>query len=104
LRGHLYLNVPLWGRVKLTTLSGSLWYSIPQEINVSVAKGNVKLYLANGKEVQIHIALDIKSAGNITWDMKLFTLPYVSVLFLCVGDLNITFDMNAGSMNDCDVA
>ena len=74
----LYIRVPLWGRVKLTSLSGNLEYGINSSINNLIASGNVGLKLA-GLDVYIRVDLDVKFAGRIKDDCKLFTPMYVSL-------------------------
>lgn len=71
----LYVRVPLWGRVKITSISGSLTEGIKLSINVLVASGTIGLRLVNGKEVRFMVDLDVKFVGKINDDIKLFTLP-----------------------------
>jgi hypothetical protein len=99
---NLYLTVPLWGRVDLATFSGSLKSGIQRSVEVSGVNGTVALKLGLSKEVKINLDLKTKSAGPIQGDFELFKPEYVSFLSICVSDLNITYDLIAGSRNKCD--
>ena len=77
--GELNATVPLWGRAKISLMSGNLKDGIDLSINAFVARGTFGLRLS-GKDMRSLVDLDVKSAGKIKDDIKLLTLPYVSLL------------------------
>jgi hypothetical protein len=96
LSATLYVRVPLWGRVKIISISGNLREGIKLSINVLVASGTIGLRL-DGKDLRFLVDLEVKFVGKIKDDIKLFTLPYVSFPFFCVSELLITNSLNADS-------
>lgn len=90
----LYVKVPLWGRVKITSLFGILKQGINLDINILVASGTVGLKLV-GHDVHIIVRLSVKFVGEINGDVKLFTLPYV--LFPCPANHMLMNNLHADS-------
>ncbi len=70
----LYVKVPIFGRVNIATIAGSLRKGVTVKINVAVASGSATLSL-QGKVLYIELKLKVKFIGNIGGKYKLLTLP-----------------------------
>ncbi|KAJ7586323.1 hypothetical protein C8J56DRAFT_1165386 [Mycena floridula] len=72
----LYVNFPLWGRVNIAEIAGSLITGIAVQVDVILAKGTVKLYVKD-RVLYINAALDLKFLGHFeTGDLRLIPLPF----------------------------
>jgi hypothetical protein len=75
----LYVKIPILGRVKISSLTGSLasgGAQVKATINVRVAKGSASLFL-KGKDLYLGIAIKVQFIGEINQrEVKLLTLPF----------------------------
>ncbi|KAJ7574923.1 hypothetical protein C8J56DRAFT_1124779 [Mycena floridula] len=76
----LYVSIPIWGRVNIAEIAGSLITGITVQVDVKLAKGRVTVstkVAAGGKhDLYIKATLDISIVGHFdTGELKLFTLP-----------------------------
>ncbi|CCO31455.1 hypothetical protein BN14_05497 [Rhizoctonia solani AG-1 IB] len=79
-KASLYVSVPLAGRVKITSLEGSLKTGVTAKINVAVASGSANLHIKEegGKNVlYVNAKVKVRLVGekNIP-DTRLVTLPF----------------------------
>jgi len=60
--------------IKIGNFFGNVKRGLVIKVNLFVAKGEVRFYLKNGKEVWVHIDLKLTFDGSFSTDVKLLTI------------------------------
>ncbi|XTI86871.1 hypothetical protein V2W45_1329635 [Cenococcum geophilum] len=60
--------------IKIGNFFGNVKQGLVIKVNLFVAKGEVRFYLKNGKEVWVHIDLKLTFDGSFSTDVKLLTI------------------------------
>ncbi|KAL8699576.1 MAG: hypothetical protein Q9201_005923 [Fulgogasparrea decipioides] len=72
-RLEIGVNVSVLG-ISLGTLYGNLQEGVGVDVDLFLAKGEIKFYLKNGNEVWVHLGLQVTFDGSYEGDYKIISL------------------------------